>query len=172
MFRKKRAGQFSRFAGGQEGGIVSWPDRPNGVPSYPSLAPPHRPAVRRPDPTGLCCVRVLDSTRGLPRISLARASGESFNRHFFNVLKNTRRLASWANNSVGTQPCPTPPGCSAGRRDPTLLVLCPCFGVDIDCKGYPRIELSKYEVKRKAIWSRGRFPQPFLIGCDATHCKT
>ena len=42
--------------------ILSGPDRPNGVPSYPSSAPPRRPAVRRPEPTGPWCVRVLDST--------------------------------------------------------------------------------------------------------------
>ena len=28
-------------------------------------------------------------------------------------------LVSWANNSVGTQSCPTPPGRPAGRPDPT-----------------------------------------------------
>ena len=42
MIPKRRSGQCSRFAGWQEGGVVSWPDRPNGVPSYP--APP-RPAA-------------------------------------------------------------------------------------------------------------------------------
>ena len=31
-------------------------------PVLPSPAPPRRPAVRRPDPTGPWCVRVLDST--------------------------------------------------------------------------------------------------------------
>ena len=33
------------------GWVVSWPDRPNGVPSY-AAPPPRRPTVRRPDPTG------------------------------------------------------------------------------------------------------------------------
>ena len=32
----------------------------------------------------------------------------------------------WANNYVGTQPCPTPPGRSAERSDPTR----PARGVD------------------------------------------
>ena len=34
------------------GRVVSWPDRPDGVPSYPGPIPPRRPAMRRPDPTG------------------------------------------------------------------------------------------------------------------------
>ena len=59
---RRRSGQCSRFAGGQAGGVVSWPNRPNGVSSYPSPAPPSRPAVRRPEPTGPWCVQVLDST--------------------------------------------------------------------------------------------------------------
>ena len=62
MLPKSRQGQCSRFAGGQEGGVVSWPDRPNSVPSYPNLALRRRSAVRRLDPTGPWCVRVLDST--------------------------------------------------------------------------------------------------------------
>ena len=62
VLSKRRSEQCSRFAGGQEGRIVSGPDRPNGVPSYPSPTPPRRPAVRRPDPTGPWCVRVLNST--------------------------------------------------------------------------------------------------------------
>ena len=42
MLPRKRSRQCSRFAGSQEGGVVSCLDRPNGVPSY--LAPP-RPAA-------------------------------------------------------------------------------------------------------------------------------
>ena len=34
-------------------------------PVLPSPAPPHRPAVRRADPTGPWCVRVLDSTSSM-----------------------------------------------------------------------------------------------------------
>ena len=45
---------------GAKGTVVFWANRPVGVPSCP--APPRRSAVRRPAPTRLWYVRVLDST--------------------------------------------------------------------------------------------------------------
>ena len=43
-------------------------------------------------------------------------------------------FVSWANSSVGTQSCPTPPGRSAGRSDPTR----PWYVRDLDSTGLPR----------------------------------
>ena len=40
-------------------------------------------------------------------------------------------FVSWANSSVGTQSCPTPPGRSAGRSDPTR----PWYGRVLDSTG-------------------------------------
>ena len=80
-------------------------------PVLPSPAPPRRPAVRRPDPTGPWFVRVLGSTT-------------------FDPLEGTRILCF-----LGEQFCwhpilpdPARPPCRAPRPDPH--VVCPGFGFD------------------------------------------
>ena len=60
---KKGSRHFSRIAGEQKRGFVSWLDRPNGVRSFPGSAQPRRPAVHGPDQSGPLCVWLLDSTR-------------------------------------------------------------------------------------------------------------
>ena len=79
-------------------------------PVLPSPAPPRRPAVRRPDPTGPWCVRVLDSTK------------------FFTMLwRVCRTLGAWANISVGTkswQPCPVARPCACTRPARCMSRFC------------------------------------------------
>ena len=79
------------------------------VPVVDRLSTANQPVVRR----SLC------SPIGLHKISLVRASGESFRRRVcvFDALGGTR--VSWANCSVGAQSYPTPPRHPAVRPDST-----------------------------------------------------
>ena len=62
------------------GSVVSWANRPVGVPSCP--APPRRPAVRRPVPTRPWYVRVSNSTG-----SFVRVAERSFETVVFDIRK-------------------------------------------------------------------------------------
>ena len=109
------------------GRVVSWPDRPNGVPSYP--APPHlaAPPCAAPSRPARSVSGFWIRQVGLHRISLIRASGESFRRRVFDALGGTRKACL-----LGEQFCwhpilpdPAPPPRRAPRPDP--LVVCPSF---------------------------------------------
>ena len=96
------------------GRVVSWPDRPNGVPSYPAPPRPDRPVV--------CPGFGFDRfTLGL----LVRASGEAFRRHVFDALEGTRKDCSPGEQSCWHPVLPklAPPPSRAPQCNPP--VVCP-----------------------------------------------
>ena len=105
------------------GTLVSWANNSVGTQSCPT--PPGRPAGR-PDPTRPWYVQVLDST-GLHRISLVRASGETFKRYVLDALDlGGYEGGLFSGRTVLTDPAPSPR--CALRPDPP--VVCSRFGLD------------------------------------------
>ena len=141
-FRSDVQDNCLRYPGGHEGQMfpgraepsTSLPARPCAAPPRPArgmfarvldsaswirqvcIFVPKRFSSRRNTGLKTLVNRSLCSSIGLHRISLFRASGETFKRCVFDALEGTRD--AWANCSVGVQSCPTPPRHRAVRPDP------------------------------------------------------
>ena len=135
-----------------------------------------QPVVNR----GLC------SSIGLHRISLVRASGESFRRRVFDALEGTREA-----RFLGEQFCwhpvlpdPALPPRRAPRPDPP--VVCPGFGIDRSSQGKqldppapaaqtlrtPDAEGPLSQIGRKRSGTDPRPPALLLCLCVSTNCPT
>ena len=116
--------------------VVFLPDRPDGVPSYPTPRCPVAPPCAAPTRPARGVSGFWIRQVGLHRNSLVCASGGTFGGRFFDALESARKDCSlgaqfyWRTVLLD----PAPPPRRAPRRDPP--VVCSGFGFDKSHAGH------------------------------------